>query len=720
MAALNLASALDAAASALPQLAIKTAVVLAAAAVLAFALRGRSAATRHLVWAAAIASALVLPLAQMLPVRLAVLPASLAGTASPAPSIAPRHAPAGAVHDVPAPPSASAASPGFDPPQPAASSAVDAPAPAAASATAPVRGLPTPAPAHWPPATLDAGSMLVRAWLLGALLLLVRLGTGMATLWWMARTGIPVEDERWTALAERIRRDFGGPRARLIRTRMTEMPMTCGIMRPVILLPADCTAWPDERRDVVLRHELAHVARRDILTITLAQIVRAWHWYNPLSWVALHGLRAEAERCCDDLVLGTGTRASAYAAHLLEMIRTTRRVQRGAGLALPMAHRTGFETRLHAILNPAICRAKPGWQRGSAVAATFAALVALLAIAAPVRAAADQVFEAPRGRMARANASIPAAARIPSPAPVMADSAETEPPAPDAAASDSAANGPTPNDSTPGPARSVAGEVPSALPVAPLAAAPAVAADPVPAPVADEPAPSRSGRFAVRLASPGEAPGRTLHVALWTPGLNTFYIPIDRLDGFEAGELVADGGPVRFRLRHDAGTFIFEGEVRSGRGTGQFGFVPDPSFGAELARRGMDRPTPEQQFSMARHDVSLAFIDELARHGYARPTTASMERLGLTGVDLEYVREMASLGYRMGTVDVLRRMANHSVDPQFIRALAALGYRGLPVDDLVRLRNYPLTAALIREMNTRAGRRLSVPELVRAYNDRDA
>ncbi|HEX2210351.1 MAG TPA: M56 family metallopeptidase, partial [Longimicrobium sp.] len=571
---------------------------------------------------------------------------------------------------------------------------------------APSAVAPAPAPPRWLPAAMDAVTMLVIVWLLGALLLLGRLAVGTAALGWMARTGHLVRDERWTACAARIRREYRGPAARLIRTRWTEMPMTCGILRPVILLPIDCLAWPDERRDVVLRHELAHVARRDVLTIMLAQLVRAGHWYNPLSWVALHQLRGEAERCCDDQVLSTGTRASAYAAHLLDMIRTTRRVQRGAGLALPMAHRSGFETRLHAILDPAHRRGKPGRGRASVVAVTFAALVLALAIAAP----AVKEDDVRRAGTDRVGAITPSGSDgIPVPAPLVRDGTAAGQPTPQPAGESVA------NDSTSAPTRSEAREVPFTVALAALAGAPAAAS---PAPAADASASPLGGRFAIRRADPDEGggQGRNIHVAMWTPGLNTFYIPIGRLQGLTERQITTDGSSARFHLRHDAGTFTFDAEFRRGRGTGRFGFVPDPAFAAELVRRGMDRPTAEQQFSMARHDVDIAFLDELARLGYERPTTEAMLQAGLNGVDAAYVRELASVGYRLGTVNAAKRMRNHDIDAEFIRGLAALGYRELPADELVRLSNYDIDFALITEMNARAGRRLSVPELVRTYN----
>lgn len=367
-----MADLLSAIARALPELSFKAALVTVIAGLLAYTLRRRSAAARHLVWSVAVAGVLALPLAQLLPARIAVLPASLARPeAAPAPVS-------------PAAPTIDAADAGETDAFASAEAATASPE----TTTLPAVVAPEAEASWW--ASLGTAEVLVGIWLLGAVALLLRLAVGTGTVWWLARTGERIDDEAWTLAADRISRGFDAPSARLIRSRWTEMPMTWGMLRPVVLLPQDCDAWPAERRDVVLRHELAHVARRDVVTLALAQVACAVHWFNPLVWLAAHQLRAEAERCCDDWVLRSGTRASTYAGHLLEMVRIIGRARVPSALALPMAQRSTFEGRLLAILEPGVERGTAG--RAALTAGALAVLVAVLGAMRPMDAA---VFPAP-------------------------------------------------------------------------------------------------------------------------------------------------------------------------------------------------------------------------------------------------------------------------------------------------------------------------------------
>ena len=130
------------------------------------------------------------------------------------------------------------------------------------------------------------------------------------------------------------------------------IPMTCGILRPMILLPAEAEEWAEERRSVVLLHELAHIKRADCLTQAAARLVRAVYWFNPLAWLAGRMLRIERERACDDRVLAAGHKASAYASHLLEIVSTLQSVRCPSLAAVAMARRSQFEGRMLAILDP--------------------------------------------------------------------------------------------------------------------------------------------------------------------------------------------------------------------------------------------------------------------------------------------------------------------------------------------------------------------------------
>ena len=81
------------------------------------------------------------------------------------------------------------------------------------------------------------------------------------------------------------------------------MPMAWGLLRGQIMLPAEAVDWSEEQVDAVLLHELAHLRRRDPLSLLAAHLVRSIYWFHPAVWAVAWRLRVERERACDDLVL---------------------------------------------------------------------------------------------------------------------------------------------------------------------------------------------------------------------------------------------------------------------------------------------------------------------------------------------------------------------------------------------------------------------------------
>jgi len=139
-------------------------------------------------------------------------------------------------------------------------------------------------------------------------------------------------------------------------------PVVAGLKRTVVVLPTTAGDWDEERRRSVLLHELAHVRRGDLRSQALAQIACAVYWFNPLVWLAAFHLRAERERACDDEVLRSGMRPSAYAQHLLEIAKGLR----GSHLptaALAVARTTQLEGRLLAVLSADRHRTPARWTR---------------------------------------------------------------------------------------------------------------------------------------------------------------------------------------------------------------------------------------------------------------------------------------------------------------------------------------------------------------------
>ncbi|MBA4107960.1 MAG: hypothetical protein C0485_19685 [Pirellula sp.] len=97
-------------------------------------------------------------------------------------------------------------------------------------------------------------------------------------------------------------------------------PMVCGMRRTTLVLPAALVEEVDRPalRQIVL-HELAHLQRRDLLTVWVIHLMRTVYWFNPVAhWVAYRaGL--ERELACDRLaMLNSGASAAAYALTLID------------------------------------------------------------------------------------------------------------------------------------------------------------------------------------------------------------------------------------------------------------------------------------------------------------------------------------------------------------------------------------------------------------------
>jgi beta-lactamase regulating signal transducer with metallopeptidase domain len=141
-------------------------------------------------------------------------------------------------------------------------------------------------------------------WLGGTAVLLFSFMTGLAALARLRRRSPPLHEGRVTALARELSLAMGiRGHVPVLRGRAGAMPMSWGLVRRVILLPEGAERWDDFHLRTVLRHELAHVRRRDCLTQAVAEISLALHWLNPLAWLAARRLRVEREHACDDAVV---------------------------------------------------------------------------------------------------------------------------------------------------------------------------------------------------------------------------------------------------------------------------------------------------------------------------------------------------------------------------------------------------------------------------------
>jgi beta-lactamase regulating signal transducer with metallopeptidase domain len=287
-------------------------------------------------------------------------------------------APAWDVRVLPSPVAASVTTSGISPIRSA--SEVRSSNPSGASAISPTQD-PQRSPIIGGVGGLSRAALLSIVWAVGFLSVLIWLAAGRIRLHRIASASWPLHDTDWERVLREESKEAGVSKSiRLLSSSVVSTPLTWGWRAPIILVPEDALDWSEAHRRVVLRHELAHVARGDAFSQLVAGFVCAVYWFHPLVWIVERRLRAECERACDDRVVSLGTPAADYAAHLLEVARSARNFGAPGFLSVAMARPSQLEGRLLAVLNESERRRTPS--RGMRVAGLLASVMLLTTVSA--------------------------------------------------------------------------------------------------------------------------------------------------------------------------------------------------------------------------------------------------------------------------------------------------------------------------------------------------
>jgi TonB family protein len=197
-------------------------------------------------------------------------------------------------------------------------------------------------------------------WILGIAWLLVRFAAGLVKLLHITNSA----------------RSYG--ESNILVSDAVTTPMTWGVIRPVILMPAYALDWSVEQRDLMIRHEQAHVQRRDWLWQAFAQVMCAIFWFHPLVWLAAARLRLEAELATDDFVLMSGVEATQYAG---ELVNVARRLHgRTHWDAVAMVRGGSLKSRIAAILDSTRRRVRAEcWEKATIFMVSASLALALIA-----------------------------------------------------------------------------------------------------------------------------------------------------------------------------------------------------------------------------------------------------------------------------------------------------------------------------------------------------
>ena len=161
--------------------------------------------------------------------------------------------------------------------------------------------------------------------------------------------------------------DFNG--VPVYRLRAVTAPMLAGILDPAVYIPFGETS----DLTLALRHELAHLGRRDILKKLILEAIGALVWFNPIWHLAKRATLRRAELACDEKILSGETYAARrqYAETVMSFAGCTAR----RGLAAQLSSGgENLKTRLENIMDD-----KPAKKRPLVVAATVTVLLLVTA-----------------------------------------------------------------------------------------------------------------------------------------------------------------------------------------------------------------------------------------------------------------------------------------------------------------------------------------------------
>ena len=328
------------------QIAVLTIVV----AIATFGLRNRSAHVRYLLWLVVLAKALVPPLYS---IPVAVLPQQKPAAYIPAPPIAERM---GAEYRVPE------------------ATVTESSRPAAVPSEA------TSSPAVlMKPARYNTRAWLALGWLAGVVVLsFYYLLNALRTQIWLQRRRMALPSES----ASNIERFFAAHgvrrKPRIWLLERISQPFVWGLVRGSIYLPARLLDGKHAKfQPSLLGHELSHVIRLDAMVNSLQVIAQTVFWFHPFVWWANAKIRAEREKCCDEMTIARlNTPPEEYGEAILEILAAKYEQARPVPSLAVTGQVKNIEERIKTMLRPG----KKFYKRPTSAVAIVALVIALLIV----------------------------------------------------------------------------------------------------------------------------------------------------------------------------------------------------------------------------------------------------------------------------------------------------------------------------------------------------
>ena len=168
--------------------------------------------------------------------------------------------------------------------------------------------------------TVSITDILYRIWLAVAVLL----GVVSVISYILAKRDImstAFYDDNLTACMENMKKQMKiSKQVKITVCNYTGSPMLVGIFSPVIVLPNN--EYTATQLEMIIRHELTHLKRNDILYKFILHLVSCVYWFNPLTACMARLAGKDIEISCDEDIVKTGDKQfkAEYAQTIIRVI----------------------------------------------------------------------------------------------------------------------------------------------------------------------------------------------------------------------------------------------------------------------------------------------------------------------------------------------------------------------------------------------------------------
>lgn len=176
---------------------------------------------------------------------------------------------------------------------------------------------------------------LVNLWLIGAILFMIKFGGALTELKNLSTKPKKTIGENWqAALLDLSQKLKIKQTVKLFQSKFVYSPVTYGIFKPVILIPAGLIfQLSPSQLEAIIAHELAHIKRYDYLVNLIQSAMEVIFFFHPVFWYINSIIKTEREHACDDAAIQIGVRARDLAEALVVVVNHAKQSQPQLALA---------------------------------------------------------------------------------------------------------------------------------------------------------------------------------------------------------------------------------------------------------------------------------------------------------------------------------------------------------------------------------------------------